>query len=82
MTSGPMCRCLLCRLENQLAAELDSQKQQYNLLLSAATNGLGDFGSPFELLSHLKATNADPSSDDLYRDLLALRPISPSSLRS
>ena len=77
MTSGPTCRCLLCRIEKQLAAELASSTAEYEILLSCAANGLRDFRSPFQLLSHLKATHADPSSDDLYRDLLASRGASP-----
>lgn len=77
MTSGPTCRCLLCRVEKELASELASLTQQYDVLLNSATNGLRDCPSPFHLLSHLKATHADPSSDDLYRNLLAVRAACP-----
>ena len=77
MPPGPTCRCLLCRIEKQLAAELASSIEQYNALLDSTANGLRAFRSPFHLLSHLKATHADPSSDDLYRELLASRLISP-----
>ena len=77
MTSGPTCRCLLCQVEKQLAAELVSSTAEYDLVLRSAANGLRDFRSPLHLLSHLKATHADTSSDDLYRDLLASRIVSP-----
>jgi len=77
MTSGPTCRCLLCRIEKQLATELASSIAEYELLLHSAANGLRNFRSPFHLLSRLKATHADRSSDDLYRDLLALRAACP-----
>jgi DNA-directed RNA polymerase specialized sigma24 family protein len=77
MTSGPTCRCLLCRIEKQLSAELATSTAEYDSVLGSTANGLRDFRSPFHLLSHLKATHADPSSDDLYRDLLALRRASP-----
>jgi len=77
MTSGLTCRCLLCQIETQLATELVSSTAEYDLVLRSATNGLRDFRTPLHLLSRLKATHADTSSDDLYRDLLASRAVSP-----
>jgi DNA-directed RNA polymerase specialized sigma24 family protein len=77
MTSGPTCRCLLCRIEKQLTDEIASSVPEYETFLSSTANGLRTFTSPFHLLSHLKATQADPSSDDLYRELLAVRVASP-----
>ncbi len=77
MTSGPTCRCLLCRVEKQLCAELASSIPVYDMLRSCSPNGLRAFTSPFHLLSHLKATQAGPSSDDLFRDLLLARHIAP-----
>ena len=77
MTSGPTCRCLLCRIEKYLAADLATSTADYDILVSATANGLRCFPSPFHLLSHLKATHADPSSDHLYRELLASRATSP-----
>lgn len=77
MTLGPIFRCLLCRIEKQLMGEIDSSVRRYEQLLSSTANGLRTFGSPFDLLSHLKATQADISSDDLYRELLALRSADP-----
>jgi DNA-directed RNA polymerase specialized sigma24 family protein len=58
-------------------SEMDSSLREYGALLGSTANGLRTFGSPFDLLSHLKATQADPSSDDLYRELLALRSADP-----
>lgn len=75
MTSGPTCRCLLCRVEKQLADELASSIQAYETIRGSAANGLREFASPFHLLSHLKATQAGPSSDELFRELLAARAI-------
>jgi len=77
VTSGPTCRCLLCRIESQLAAELASSKAAYDVLRRSTPNGLRAFASPFHLLSHLKATQAGPSSDNLFRDLLAARATEP-----
>jgi len=77
VTSGPACRCLLCRVEKQLAHELASSIAAYDSIRSSTANGLRDFASPFELLSHLKATQAGPSSDDLFRALLAVRALEP-----
>jgi len=74
---GPTCRCLLCRIETQLAGELASSLAAYNFIRSSAVNGLRDFVSPFHLLSHLRATQAGPSSDDLFRELLAARAAEP-----
>jgi len=71
MTSGPVCHCLLCRVEQQLVGEITFSAEEYEALVSSTANRLGAFASPFHLLAHLKATHADPSSDDLYRELLA-----------
>jgi DNA-directed RNA polymerase specialized sigma24 family protein len=77
MTFGPTCRCLLCTIEKELAAQLESSIPEYELIVSSTTNGLQSFCSPFSLLAHLKATHADASSDGLYRDLLTARLASP-----
>ena len=77
MTSGPTCRCLLCRIETQLAHELASSIATYDALRGSTANGLRAFVSPFHLLSHLKATQAGPSSDDLFRELLLARAVDP-----
>ena len=77
MTSGPTCRCLLCRVEKQLADELTSSIATYDAIRGSATNGLRGFASPFHLLSHLKATQAGPSSDELFRELLSARAVEP-----
>jgi RNA polymerase sigma factor (sigma-70 family) len=77
VTPGPTCRCLLCRIETQLAGELASSLVAYDAIRSSAANGLRDFAAPFHLLSHLKATQAGPSSDDLFRELLAARAVEP-----
>lgn len=82
MTCGSTCRCLLCRIEQQLADELASRATEFDMLLSTTTNGLRNFASSFHLLSHLKATHADTSSDELYRDLLACRGASPQLVES
>lgn len=77
VASGPTCRCLLCRIEKQLADELASSIEAYDAIRLPATNGLRAFASPFHLLSHLKATQAGPSSDELFRELLAARAVEP-----
>ena len=77
MTSGPTCRCLLCRVEKQLADELASSIATYDAIRGSATNGLRAFASPFHLLSHLKSTQAGPSSDELFRELLSARAVEP-----
>jgi len=77
VTSSPRCRCLLCRLEKQLAGELASSLAAYDAIRDCAANGLRAFASPFQLLSHLKTTQAGPSSDDLFRELLVARAIDP-----
>jgi DNA-directed RNA polymerase specialized sigma24 family protein len=74
MTAGPTCRCLLCKIENELMQEIESSIREYSALLGSSGNGLGSFSSPFHLLSHLKATQADASVDDVYRELLSARP--------
>jgi DNA-directed RNA polymerase specialized sigma24 family protein len=73
MILGPTCRCLLCQIEKQLIGEVDSSIAEYEAVLGSTTNGLRAFSSPFQLVSRLKALQADPSSDVLYRELLAAR---------
>jgi DNA-directed RNA polymerase specialized sigma24 family protein len=68
---------LLCRIEKQLLLEVASSASEYEILAECSANGLRTFSSPFQLLSHLKATQADSSADDLYRDLLAARAANP-----
>jgi DNA-directed RNA polymerase specialized sigma24 family protein len=68
---------LLCRIEKQLATELASSIATYDAVRGSAANGLRAFPSPFHLLFHLKATQAGPSSDDLFRELLAARAVEP-----
>jgi DNA-directed RNA polymerase specialized sigma24 family protein len=75
--SGPTCRCLLCRSETQLARELASSIAAYDAIQNSAANGLRAFASPVHLLSHLKATQAGPSSDELFRELLVARAVEP-----
>jgi DNA-directed RNA polymerase specialized sigma24 family protein len=77
MISGPTCRCLLCRIETQLIAELASSIGEYEALRSCTASALRAFASPFHLLSHLKATQAGPSSDELFRELLMTRSVQP-----
>ena len=77
VTSGPTCRCLLCRIEAQLASDLASSIATYDAIRGSAANGLLAFASPFHLLSHLRATQAGPSSDDLFRELLTARAVEP-----
>lgn len=73
MTPGPTCRCLLCKIEQELAAEVTLSIPEYELITNSTTNGLHRFRSPTGLVAHLKATHADASSDGLYRDLLSAR---------
>jgi DNA-directed RNA polymerase specialized sigma24 family protein len=77
VTLGPPCRCLLCRIESELTADLISRAAVYDSLLSSTGNGLRVFASPLLLLSHLKATQAGPSSDVLFRELLTARASEP-----
>jgi DNA-directed RNA polymerase specialized sigma24 family protein len=77
VTSGPTCRCLLCRIEKELAGELASSLAAYDAIRGSASNGLRTFPSPFDVLFHLKTTQAGPSSDDLFRELLAARTVEP-----
>jgi DNA-directed RNA polymerase specialized sigma24 family protein len=82
VTPGPTCRCLLCRVEKQLADELLFSVATYGAIRGSAANGLRGFASPFHLLSHLKATQAGPSSDDLFRELLSARVVAPQFVES
>lgn len=74
MTARPHCRCHLCKIEEHLLREMESSTLEYQALLASSANGLCAFpSSPVHLLSHLKATQASSSADDLYRELLASR---------
>jgi DNA-directed RNA polymerase specialized sigma24 family protein len=77
VTPGPPCRCLLCRIESELITDLISRTTAYEALVRSTGDGLRAFASPLLLLSHLKATQAGPSSDVLFRELLAARASEP-----
>jgi len=64
----------LCRVELQLTADMTSANGVYQGLFSSAGSGLNAFSSPGLLLSRLKSSGAGPHSDELFRDLIALRP--------
>jgi DNA-directed RNA polymerase specialized sigma24 family protein len=57
--------------------EVASSASEYKILAESSANGLRTFSSPIQLLSHLKATHAESSADDLYRDLIGARAANP-----
>jgi hypothetical protein len=74
MVPERICHCLLCRVELQLTADMKSANGAYEALFSSAGNGLCAFASPGLLLSRLKSSGSGPHSDELFRDLIGLRP--------
>jgi DNA-directed RNA polymerase specialized sigma24 family protein len=74
MISRPSCDCLICRLEMNLAAELntDGNGEKYRELARSSAV-LSGFPTPTDLIEHLHSTDTEgwqPSSDDVLVELL------------
>jgi hypothetical protein len=70
MSERPNCRCILCRLEKKLLAQIDENTSQENYeVLSSTASYLVPFPRPTLLLAQLRAGRGDASSDQILREL-------------
>jgi hypothetical protein len=67
------CACLVCQVEMQLHAELNADGDATQAFLLARSDRLRQFPSISVLLSVLRLSEADPRSDELFRELFAAR---------
>jgi len=71
MSERPCCRCPLCRIERNLLARFsDSREQELYRAFVSSTRSLSTFPDVPALLAHLRASQGDPRTDDIFRDLL------------
>ncbi len=71
MSERPCCRCPLCRIERNLLARFsDSREQELYRAFVSSTRRLSTFPDVPALLAHLRASQGDPRTDDIFRDLL------------
>lgn len=80
MSVRSSCACLLCRVEAQLLAELNSSSGIPPSWLMNPSNRLLRFPSVPVLLEELKSSGADARSDELLRELLAIHAADPRPL--
>ena len=71
MSPASICRCPLCRIERCLLARLsDSREQELYRAFAYSTRNLSTFSDVPALLAHLRASQGDPRTDAIFRDLL------------
>ena len=74
---GATCNCALCNIEVRLLSDLSLAEGTVLSELVFASNELSEFSSVSSLLAHLRAAPADARSDELLRELFAVRAINP-----
>jgi hypothetical protein len=71
MSPASVCRCPLCRIERNLLARFsDSGDQEVFRIFASSTRNLSDFPDIPSLLTHLRASQGDPRTDDIFLELL------------
>jgi DNA-directed RNA polymerase specialized sigma24 family protein len=82
MPSEVTCSCALCNIEVRLLSDLSYAEVGAIGRLFSTSPSLGQYSSASDLLSHLKTSPADATSDELLRELFAIRTLSPESIES
>jgi hypothetical protein len=82
MRQGVTCNCTLCHIELRLLSEVSGTEAGVFHELVSASGALHQYSSVSSILSRLKASPADDRSDELLRDLFAVRPLSPEFIES
>jgi DNA-directed RNA polymerase specialized sigma24 family protein len=82
MPLGITCDCALCRIESHLLSDLSHKDADVCRELFCRSQGLRQYSSVATLLLHLRLSPADARSDELLRELFALRGIGPSFMES
>lgn len=76
------CHCALCNIEARLLSDLSFAEAGAIDKLFSTSQSLGQYSSASNLLSHLKMSPADATSDELLRELFAIRTLNPESVES
>jgi hypothetical protein len=71
MSPGSTCTCLLCHVESQLFAELNSSDHREDGSFLGSSDRLREFPSVLVLLAELKSSQADSRSDEVFGALFA-----------
>lgn len=76
MSPASICRCPLCRIEKNLLVRLsDTSEQEIYRSFASSTRNLSVFQEVPALLAHLRASQGDPRTDDIFRELLEARSV-------
>lgn len=75
MPLGATCNCALCNIEVRLLADSTFAEPNVFNELASVSNGLREFPSVANLLLHLRNSPTDTRSDELLRELFAMRAI-------
>src|SRR5260370_11701056 len=71
MSPASICRCPPSRIERCLLSRLsDSREQELYRAFAYSTRNLSTFSDVPALLAHLRASQGDPRTDAIFRDLL------------
>jgi hypothetical protein len=71
MSPASVCRCPLCRIERNLLARFsDSRDQEVFRIFVSSTRNLSTFQDVPALLTHLRASQGDPRTDEIFLELL------------
>jgi DNA-directed RNA polymerase specialized sigma24 family protein len=76
------CQCALCNIEAHLLSDLSYVEVGAIDKLFSTSQSLGQYSSASNLLSHLKTSPTDATSDELLRELFAIRTLNPESIES
>jgi DNA-directed RNA polymerase specialized sigma24 family protein len=76
------CSCALCNIEVRLLSDLSYAEAGAISRLFSTSPSLGRYSSASNLLSRLKTSPADAASDELLRELFAIRSLNPESIES
>jgi DNA-directed RNA polymerase specialized sigma24 family protein len=76
------CHCALCNIEARLLSDLSFTEVDAIRELFSASHALRQHPSPSGLLLHLKTSPVDTTSDELLRELFAIRTLNPRFVES
>jgi DNA-directed RNA polymerase specialized sigma24 family protein len=82
MLPGVTCDCALCNIELRLLRALSCEEADTLAELFSASKCLREYSSVSSLLLHLKTSPADARSDQLLREVLAVRLLDPAFTES
>jgi hypothetical protein len=82
MRQGLTCNCTLCGIEARMLSDLSCTEAGGYAELVFGSHELRQYSSASNLLFHLRTSPADATSDDLLRELFAVRKLNPAFIES